>query len=736
MTAHITDEGSPDRRGHDWSFGAGLAAAVVVLIVLAWPLLCGKIYAWGDLADLHLPLRQFYARCLARGDSFIWIPDIFCGFFLHGEGQVGMYHPLHLWLYGALPLEVGFNLEMLLSYPALLAGMYLLLRRWQLSRAAATFGALVFAFSGFNLMHYMHLNVIAGIAHYPWLLLAIDCAWREEAARRRAFALLGIALLTASEVILSHPQFIWYSLLLEGLYLLLLLVTQRDRLGRLPELAAAKCAGVLLGGIQLVPTLDMLSHSVRHDPELAFRYLFSLHPVNLLQPVAPYLFGERTRYYGEGNNEEFALYNGAAAWLLFLLVLWRWRRLQTHRSLALWAVMIGVAALVLALGKYGYAYRILARLPLLGWFRCACRHILFVHFATGITAAVALDVILRKRLAGAWPSWRELRPLWATAVASVFIAGGAICVKMSGVAWPTAAEVVGPVRYLIAGSAVVVISACLLALTCVNPRWAVALILFSTFDQAAYGLTWVKRLPATTVAELAAQVPKPPGPVQGRVVYPAGWGNRPLLIGMRMPFGFASLQPARQLDVESEAFVQLACAEWIYDESGSVPRWHHIPNPVPRVRLVTRAIACERPAERLATKTVDIRTMALVFENLELADGEPGQATILTYRPGHIRVATSTNTAQLLVLSESYHPGWRACSDGMPVRVMPVYGDFLACLIDAGQHEVEFVFRPQSLRLGTWCSLAGAGLTVITCVVVWWRARRPRIPQDATQATL
>ncbi|MHC4714716.1 MAG: hypothetical protein ACYTAN_15850, partial [Planctomycetota bacterium] len=63
------------------------------------------------------------ADCLKRGTDFNWLPNIHCGFYLQGEGQAGMYHPLHLLLYRALPFTAAFNLELFLSYPLMLWGM-------------------------------------------------------------------------------------------------------------------------------------------------------------------------------------------------------------------------------------------------------------------------------------------------------------------------------------------------------------------------------------------------------------------------------------------------------------------------------------------------------------------------------------------------------------------------------------------------------------------------------------
>src|SRR4030095_422712 len=135
-----------------------LMIVALILGILSWPMLTGQVYIKDDLGMFHLPLRLFYAQSLAEGNNFTWFPNIFNGFYLHGEGQVGMYHPLHLILYSALPLALAFNLEVLLGYPFMLSGTFGLLSRWGIRRDAAMFGALCFTFSGFNLLHHIHPN--------------------------------------------------------------------------------------------------------------------------------------------------------------------------------------------------------------------------------------------------------------------------------------------------------------------------------------------------------------------------------------------------------------------------------------------------------------------------------------------------------------------------------------------------------------------------------------------------
>src|SRR5688500_666736 len=143
-------------------------------IALCGPALCGLVYTADDLGAFHLPLRAFYARALENGDAFDWCPDLYGGFYLTGEGQAGTYHPLHWLLYRRLPLSWAWNIECVASYPIMFGGVWLLLRRRGFAQAESLYGAAMFTFCGFNLLHFVHVNAIGVVAHIPWLLYVID----------------------------------------------------------------------------------------------------------------------------------------------------------------------------------------------------------------------------------------------------------------------------------------------------------------------------------------------------------------------------------------------------------------------------------------------------------------------------------------------------------------------------------------------------------------------------------
>ena len=140
---------------------AGCCGAL--FLPLIYPLCTGRVFTRDDLAALHLPFRYLYQEALRRGDSFLWTSAYHSGFYLHGEGEAGMTHPLHWLLYRLLPLGIAFNFEIIATYGAMLIGTGLLFRRLGLTAESAWFGAMVFTFSGFNLFNLMHVNHIAAL---------------------------------------------------------------------------------------------------------------------------------------------------------------------------------------------------------------------------------------------------------------------------------------------------------------------------------------------------------------------------------------------------------------------------------------------------------------------------------------------------------------------------------------------------------------------------------------------
>lgn len=85
---------------------------------------------------------------------------------------------------------------------------------------------------------------------------------------------------------------------------------------------------------------------------------------------------------------------------------------------------------------------------------------------------------------------------------------------------------------------------------------------------------------------------------------------------------------------------------------------------------------------------------------------QAGQAAIDSYTPLAVRVHTSAETRQLLVLGDMAYPGWRTYVDRRPTDIMTTNGIFRGVSVPAGDHTVEFRFEPMRLRVGLIASAA------------------------------
>jgi hypothetical protein len=679
-----------------------LAAAFLILFLpLLWPLLTWRVFTLGDLLQFHLPLRFIYQDALRHGQSFLWSSALGSGIYLHAEGQSGMAHPFHLLIYRVLPLTAAFNLETLVNYPVLMTGTWVLLRRFRFTTEAALTGALMFAFSGFNLMHLVHVNMIAVVAHVPWLLWSADLLLTERTQRMIAAGFALSALNLASQILLGFPQGVWFSSVILAAFIVYR-TWAGTRWTRVLLLGAALLSGIMAGGIQLLPTLDLARSSVRAATTSDFRLSLSMHPLNLVQLVSPYLLDRRVYALpGERYMHEFCIYGGAISSMSACWVALRWRELERQRQAA---ALLGLAAfgVVLALGRYGGVYPLLAHLPGLSSFRASTRHIVIVHIAcAGLVALVVEDLLALK---GRIP-WRRLSWLMVPAALSVLIAVAvpfarrSAWLSMRGVAFDST----GPI---LVGTMFVVATAGLFALAGRGYRSAVPiLIVLAALDLAWWGDRYEYSMEPARVSELRPFRGLPPGAQAEDLVRPTAVRNDMNLYAMwrlRSSTVYLGLIPATVLNPYLPIAKRVAGVKWDWTEFG----WQAVNDTMPRARLmsewqVSHDIASD--AER-----VDISHVALVSLPPGALSGQPGTARMAADRPGVLVVDTDAPAAQLLVLTERFHAGWRADVDGTAsTQLVSVFGDYMGCVVPAGRHRITLRFAPASARYGLWMTLIG-----------------------------
>jgi hypothetical protein len=762
---HSNAELQADRASRDliaWSILAGL----MLLGALAGPFFAGRVYTADDLGAFHLPLRAFYAEQIASGQSYDWMPQLFSGFYLTGEGQTGAYHPLHQLLYRFLPLRAALGWEYLLPYPLIMLGTFLWLWR-RLDRCdAAVLGGLLFTFSSFNLLHFVHPNAIAIVAHIPWLLWAIDIVLTDSRRRRVALATALIALLTGSQLLLGYPQFVWFSLVAELSYAIFLQTAHRytprtgcnlcstcyDCVGccaqTWPRIVIAKGIGLLVGGVQLLPSLDAWMNSARLSADADFAFWGSLHPLNLLQLVAPYLFTGRVM--GD-NTHEFGLYAGAVPLMLIVWLLARRRELGPLRPLV-WATLgFAVLMLLLSFGQFGFLYRLTACLPGMRTFRFPCRYIVLFQLAVAMLAAIGFLLLSRENpqerqsatgeqyaAHRAWLAfWHDFEPLWC-------VVGFAVAVAVAGLKLRNE-PYIASIPAVLAGPVLLGAAAALVALAARGRSAAlVGLILLAALDLGSYGLSYSAYPRSAKLETYVAAAKTPPGKPDGRVVGSLYRFDEPgmrtgdlmTLAGWRRADGYAGLEPQRQLDYRLLPALRVAGVRWVKrgpstnEVAGLKPcdnDWLEVPDPLPRVRMVARVQTSNNPGCDMAVICPD--TTALCEVPLVLPASKPGKAVLTAQRPGWFEIAVDCPAPQLLVVAESYHSGWHAAVDAGPQKVYRVNGDFMGCVVGPGKHRVVLDFQPDSLQRGRLASCLGLGFVCI-CIFGSLACRKPKRPED------
>lgn len=107
--------------------------------------------------------------------------------------------------------------------------------------------------------------------------------------------------------------------------------------------------------------------------------------------------------------------------------------------------------------------------------------------------------------------------------------------------------------------------------------------------------------------------------------------------------------------------------------------------------------------------------------------GEPGNASIEQYSPTSVSIHAVALRTSLLVLTDTYFPGWNAYLDGVPIPTYRAYGLVRGVLIPPGSHQVWFKYEPISFEVGVIISiLSAAVIFTLLCASVYRPKRRGR----------
>lgn len=695
---------------------AWVGPGVVAVLVAAffWKLLTRQ-YTWMDHPDMAyqvLPWLQFQASSWHRGEFPLWDPHVWGGQPLIGQMQPGAAYPLN-WILFLLPLSAEgtiqtFWVNLYFVFTHILAGLfaYALCRDLQRTRSASILGGVAFSTAGVagSLGWPQMLN---GAIWIPLVLLFVFRVWRGEsrvANASLAGGFLGISFLS------GHHQIPIFALFTA--FVLWGCLIARMRRSALRPALAFFCATILTAAFQAIPAFETGLRSIR--------WVGSQNPVFWGQPV-PYLVHDRlslqpVEWLGllvAGPRQE-SFVGLSLAVLAAIGLAAGYRKTVEVRLLGI-VLLTGTA---LAMGGWivfhGIAYLVV---PLFEKARTPAMALVIAQTAIAVLAAFGLDQLRTCRV-----------PIGAIQALAALGALPWLFVAVIGALDPPR---VASYQHLAVAALVSAV---------------MALLLFSLRS----GLLSHDACQRVVIALVLAEL----GTVIGR-----DYRHR------ESPGGFlASLEQGTEianflrsqgdfirLEVDTEA-VPFNIGDWQGIDQFRAYLGGMTANvaPIENDRLAGGARAMQlfalthfvgkapsRPGQievfqgrsglRVYRNPDAARASRLWIEPLDGGAADCSRAADLAVTARHaqrLSIKADIACGSLLVLSQTWFPGWQARVDGQSVPIREIHGVLQGVPLSAGAHTVDFVYRPVSAYGGAALTFAG-----LIAMALAGRALRETRPQ-------
>ena len=161
---------------------------------------------------------------------------------------------------------------------------------------------------------------------------------------------------------------------------------------------------------------------------------------------------------------------------------------------------------------------------------------------------------------------------------------------------------------------------------------------------------------------------------------------------------------------------------WLYKIEGTIPRAY-----------VVNKAAVENDSKQvlrlLSSAGFDPTLEVVLDREIPMPPTRQLKATakIVRYENELVTVATSADNEAILVLADSYYPGWKAFVDGREEVIRRANLFFRAVPLPVGNHTVEFRYEPRSFTFGLVISAATLVALAVVTASLAFRARRKTV---------
>ncbi len=706
-----------------------------------------------DDAFRHLyPLRVIAARIMKSGNMPLWNP-----YNASGTPLLAILHPGYMTPFGIFFLlfspEAAWTIYILLQPIVLGISMYWYMGNLGVGRRSAIFSAAVLLLSGFAVVRLEYGEFLYVLSGLPVLLGIVECL-----RKRMSLLLYAIPIVICIMMLSGQPHMNVYILSVFGIYTLI-----RLPFTRVITVAAWSILGVFLSAFQLLPSLELFSHSTinRHTSTFIFdRFLLPFG--HLITIIIPNYFGNQAtyNYFGPHDYTETVAYVGSIPVFFAVFAVWknhspvvrffailtvfsiattvRWPGAYAFFSLPIPVLSADVPSRIFVLSTFAIA--VLSGFGMSAWQSLRWSKAKYWVLGAGLFAAVIMAVtFVLYRLNPPCPPVLPLCHLVSVRTSSIELFGFVLFL----IAAVFGFRLPGKVRRVI--------------------LWIpIGLVIFLGLYNAQKFLPFSPREYVFPEMRVMSALKRESG--FGRFISLGSArirSNLTALYGLYSTEYFDPLHVGRYAELMSfvnmgdkktgvsrsdveivteatvsadlafrrDRFLDMAGTNTILSRKrdnleASTKRWEDEywrvstrPTAFPRAYLVTHLVIepdQDRELAAIFSPKIHLRDTAFVEESIEgWQEGGKNEGTVHidAYEPSSVTLTVESPTPAFLVLSDTYYPGWRAQVDGVDRTVYRTNYVLRGVVVPEGHHTVVFRYQPSSFIIG--------GIITLISILVW-----------------
>lgn len=674
----------------------------------------------GTSDAINLSLSQKYAlwQSYKSSELPLWDHRVNAGFPMFAEGQIGALYLPNIILYRFLPFIDAYNASFIIALTLIAWGFYLWCRTLSISPSIAFLAGLTMAFSGSVIPHLTHITLIQSFSLLPIII------WLTARLARKPswWIMVSLMVVISQQIFAGFIQAVFITCIL-CLYLSYVLSPKSNRVLAILAFLASIIFAAGLSAIQILPSQEFLSQTTARDGfNQSAATQFSFRFDNVLTLIHPFFIGNpKNATYDYTDNSIFWENNLYVGFLPLSLIGFIWLSKRSKTMLRILLLPLFFSALLMT-GKFSPIYMLYDFWPF-HLFRVPSRFsVLFIFLFISISALV-LNALVEQL---------SLNKFKRTLLILILIG-------IQGYA------IIRPWQsYHIYDSADKWISAPQIAASIIPNGTVLSLHVIDTYKKFFITKGFMDIAPFRFMQNYLQPYVTLLWSIPHIDTYPSRFLRRPIVADLLLqkevasggsgliapqdsPFWHKFLTVLSIRNIISASPIDnpfLKKSAYLHDPWNSVYLYEN-PDVVPYAYFATDIHVAKTINEaKLAFQKDSFipGTSAIVETPIDISLGAKATVQLLNKTNTVLTMKTQQVTGMsLLVIQNSWYPGWNAYVDGVKKDVFPVNIRYSGVTIPANTHEVILRFEPTSFLKGK--SVSTATLLAIALVSLFLLAR-------------